>query len=102
MKRKIVTFILLCVFAGMAGAVTDENKVLTKVGTQGNNVYISVEGGFSQTCLYNVAYIPATTNFGKFAFAALLTSKALNTPVSRIDYSVGQGGVCVITLVEIE
>lgn len=101
MKLKIFVFLFALLFAGVSSAADEANKVLTRVGVQGGNAYFKVEGGFAEACLYDTVYVPATTTFGKFAYAGLLTAFALEQPVGRIVYAKNTSDVCVLTLLNL-
>lgn len=101
MKMKTAVLVFLSIFSGAGSAAVDRNVVISQLGAQGESVYFRVKGGFSESCQYGVVYIPATTTFGKFAFATLLTAKTMNDPVSRVVYTIdSETSMCVLTLVE--
>lgn len=103
MKLKIAALLVLSIFVGTASGATDRDVVVSQLGSQGDSVYFRVQGGFSESCAFGVVYLPATTTFGKFAFATLLTAKVMNDPISRVVYTIDPStDICVLTLVESE
>ena len=88
-------------FAHTASAEREFGKTLGTMGTQGTNSYFYVEGNFQLPCKFDVVYVPLTSTFGKFAYGQLLTAKALNVPLSRIDYIQNSSDICILTLVEL-
>jgi len=97
--------VLLSVVASSALAVsqTDNNRTITRIGTQAGLVYIAVSPGLtiSGGCLYSLLYVDVSTTAGKSVYSTLLLSYTLGQPISRVDYSnSGSGQMCYIDLVE--
>lgn len=101
--RRLITVLLIAATAADASATTDLTKTVDKLGVQGANAYFSTVEGLSLSCEWGDVYITdITSDFGKTAYATLLTAKATGRKLSRIDYVQNSDTTCSLQLVEIE
>lgn len=110
MKKFIsVVAALLVSFAAssaFAGNIIDNNRTITKLGTQFGSAYIAFSPALSLPggCLFDIVYIAdLSTAAGKAYYATLLTAYSQGKPVSRVDYNnASSGGQCFVTLIEVQ
>jgi hypothetical protein len=98
--KPYIAILLLSTLAGNANAIQDVNKSIGRLGVQGNTAYFTLKEGFSTNCLYGVIYMNITTDFGKLAYANILSAKAAGTKLSWITYDQTAGGQCLLSTVE--
>jgi hypothetical protein len=89
----------------MAGAPafadTETNKTIDRIGVSGNLAYFTTVEGFAAPCASAAMQIDLGTPAGRALYATVLTAKATNRKLSRIDFSVDAGsGACIVTLAE--
>ena len=100
--------LLLTLSAGtaFAGNTIDNNRTITKLGTQFGSAYIAFTPALSLPggCLFDIVYIAdLSTAAGKAYYATLLTAYSQGKPVSRVDYNnASSGGQCFVTLIEVQ
>lgn len=87
--------------AQSAQATQQFGLTVVNVGVQPDHMYVRFATPLTDNCYAGVLYITVTTDYGKAAYSLLLTARATNRIVSRVDYSKGTDGVCRIDLVEI-
>ena len=110
MKKLIsIAAALLVSFAAnsaFAGNTIDNNRTITKLGTQFGSAYIAFTPALSLAggCLFDIVYIAdLSTAAGKAYYATLLTAYSQGKPVSRVDYNnASAGGQCFVTLIEVQ
>lgn len=99
---KLAISSLLILTGSIANAVTDYNRTITSIGSQGLNVYVTISPQSSTGCRYGVLYIRnigAAT--GRSMYAAVLSGYASNKLLARVDYVVESDGSCTVSLVQI-
>lgn len=84
----------------MASADTVQNIKIMNVGNQGTQLYALLEYR-PQNCANNIVYHSSETQAGQYVMSILLSAKLSQRPISRMDYTVGAGGICWIDLIEI-
>jgi propanediol dehydratase small subunit len=89
----------------MAGAPafadTETNKTIDRIGVSGNLAYFTTIEGLAVPCASAAMQIDLGTPAGRALYATVLTAKATNRKLSRIDFSVDAGtGACIVTLAE--
>jgi hypothetical protein len=84
-----------------AWADTETNKTIDRVGVSGNLAYFTAVEGFAAACDSEAMQVDLGTPAGRALYATVLTAKATNRKLSRIDFSVDAAtGACVVTLAE--
>jgi hypothetical protein len=84
-----------------AFAETETNKTIDRVGVSGNLAYFTAVEGFAAACNAGAMQVDLGTPAGRALYAMVLTAKATNRKLSRIDFSVDAAtGACVVTLAE--
>lgn len=92
---------ILILIAQPAQAIQQFGLTVANVGVQPDQMYVRFTSPLTDNCIAGVLYLTVTTDYGKAAYSLLLTARASNKVVSRVDYTRGADGVCRIDLVEI-
>ncbi len=97
-----VLFVLFLMIASPSFANTDTNLPVVGVGAQtgSTNGYVVVGSATSGSCVYNTIYIDVSNDTGKVMMSAALTARATGSPLSRVDYTVSAGNICIATLLQ--
>jgi hypothetical protein len=99
--KVLISLILMSVFSMQAISAMDKNKMISRLGVQGGNIYFDYEG-MSLTCKNGPIYFKSSTDFGRSAYSMLLAAKSSKAMVSRIDYTQNEESkICTLTLVEV-
>jgi hypothetical protein len=99
--KKYAIGLLLCAVTGYASAGNDYSKTVGRIGIQGNNAYFTLKEGLSTNCQFGVVYMNITTDFGKLAYANVLSAKATSTKLIWVSYDqVVSGGQCILNTAE--
>ena len=107
MKKAIALVVLLFANGAARATVTDFNRTINQVGTElsgtTNRAYFSVNEALSSNCAFGIIYFDLAADWGKAAYATLLTARAAGNLLSRIDYNQpgGAGTACYLSLVEL-
>jgi len=101
MKYVLSIFLSVCVSASYADTLTDV-KTVKRVFSEGASTagFFSAEG--IPQCLYGIMYIDLSKDSGKAQFSMLLSAKAANQKVVRMDYTLGVNGQCNMTGLHVE
>jgi len=89
----------------LALAVSESNKTIIALGSQGNMAYVSLSPALTTSCPYNILYVAdLNTAAGKATYATLLTAYTSGGALGRIDYypNAAQGNRCDIYIVEVQ
>ena len=110
-KLMSITAALFVTFGSLSAyalAASDNNKTITRIGTQNGVAYVGLSPaltiGPSGTCQFDIVYIADVgTPAGKAFYATLLTAYSQGKPLSRIDYSNSTSGTfCYVSLIEVQ
>ena len=81
-------------------AYSEGNKTILRVGSQSGNGYVSFTVPPNEVCNWGNIYFDMSTDAGRSYYALLLSAKAAERPLSRVDYNKAADGTCTMTLVE--
>lgn len=99
-KYIIGLFLFGAAWSAVAG--DDYGKTVGRIGVQGNTAYFSLKEGLNTNCRYGIVYIDITTDFGRLAYANILSSKATSSKLSWVGYTqTTSGGQCILSTAEI-
>ena len=99
--KKVLLGLVAYLVALSVHAFEDNGKTITVVGIQKEyTAYFRVSEGLSQTCKHNVIYLRIDSEFGKAAYANILTAKSTGKKLSRIVYVQNPDETCHLSLVQ--
>ena len=101
--KSIVIFLLLFSSVIASAATLNETRTVKRIFSEGTKTggFYTVEG--LPQCLYQIMYINLETDAGKAQFSMLLSAKAANQKIVRIDYSVhSTNGQCNLSGIHVE
>ena len=96
MKHFLLITLIISGFASATTSTLDRALSVHKVFAEGN-----YNGGFYPTeplpeCKWNLMYVDLSTEGGRGMFSLLISAKAADQKLSRIDYEVRDSGTCLI------
>lgn len=98
--RKLLAFILACLAASPAWAISESGKTIAYVGVDaGGYGYIHFTTPLTGSCAYDVVYAPSNTDVGRAQFALAMTARTSGTIISRVDYT-NIGGTCYLSVIQ--
>lgn len=101
---KLIMPLTIAMLPGMAVAqqnsYSEPNKTVQFVGVQGNSGYVSFTTPMTAGCAYDNVYFDITTDAGKAELSVILTARASNRPLGRVDYTVSSG-LCYVAIVQL-
>lgn len=98
---KTVLSLLTLASSNIAFAAVEFDKNVDRLGIQGSTAYFSVKETFSTNCKFDVVYVSLLNEFGKSAYASLLSAQTSGRKISRMEYSQNTpGDICTLNLLE--
>jgi predicted ribosomally synthesized peptide with SipW-like signal peptide len=100
--RRYAIFLLTgLISSAPALAELETDKTIDRVGVSGTVAYFTATEGFSVPCTSGAMQVDLGTPAGRALYATVLTAKATNRKLSRIEFSVDLAtGACIVTLAE--